>query len=480
MLRYSLAALILIAALVLLGSPGAGATELLANGGFEFGGDPWGHTDGTLETVAAPVHGGAAAGRLTGTLLPMHEVYQLLDVQEGGSYTFSGWVYLDDPGAARAFLKVRWLAWNGNPLSDAQSVPLTIHKPEYQAITTGSLNAPAGATRARFGILVEPTAPFIVHLDDFSVEGPAPGSVPTPVPTLAPTPKPTPVASAAPSPTRSPIATFTPGPTPTATPVGVPAFFSVLTNGGFEDLDSDGLPYGWRKFGGQISSVVEPRLQGSHALLFASATTSTKWVYQTVSVEPGAYYQTSVSGLKNDPASESLFLRLSWYASDDGAGSAITSVDSVEALEANAPAFRTLSTGPVQAPAGARSVRVKLMLRPVSASPAAGYFDDVRLTRVPPPAASQDTLIAGRAAGPARRSPAVQASAGATPAARAAVFTPVVPANVRARATPAPIPAAGEESGAGWLSYASVAVAVAAVGVAGFSHLRRRAERRSD
>lgn len=54
--------------------------------------------------------------------MQMHEVYQWLGVQAGGAYTFSGWVYLDDAGAARAYLKIRWLRDDGGQISDEQSV----------------------------------------------------------------------------------------------------------------------------------------------------------------------------------------------------------------------------------------------------------------------------------------------------------------------------------------------------------------------
>lgn len=476
-IRYSLAALILVAALAFLQPTGARGMELLANGGFELGGDPWGNTDGALDTVAFPVRGGAAAGRLSGTFMQMHEVYQFRDVQAGGSYAFSGWVYLYDAGAARAFLKIRWLGSDGRQISDEQSVSLTIHKPEYQAITTGNVTAPAGAIRARFGILVEPIAPFSVYLDDFSLDGPAPGTILTPTPTPAPNPIPTPATSPTPAPTGVPLATPSPRPAPAATPVVAPAFFPMLTNGGFEDLDNDGMPYGWRKFGGQMSSVGDPRLEGSRALALASGTVSTKWVYQTVSVEPGGYYEASVSGLKNDPGSESLFLRLSWYASPDGDGSAISSIDSVEALEANTPAFRTIFTGPVQAPPDARSVRVKLMLRPVSASPTGAYFDDARLSRVPPPPMLPATALSGRAATPVRKSSTTGASA-ATPGALGYQSTPVVPANVRARPTPMPLQTAGAGGGIDWLTYTSLTVAFGALAFAGFSYWQRRAGHR--
>ena len=476
MLRHALAALGVIAALLALQPSVASGTELLPNGGFESGTGPWGHTDGALDSAASPVRSGARAGRLQGVSLQIHEVYQSFDVQGGAAYRFSGWLYLDDEAVARAFLKTRWFDSSGNEIYNEQSPPLTIHKPEYQAISTGVMTAPGWAVRARFGILVEPNGPFTVYLDDFSLDGPVYTPGPTPAPTPVPTPQPTAAPSATPSPRPAPAPTQPPGPLPTVATVEPPEFFPTLTNGGFEDLDGDGMPYGWRKAGGQVSVVSEPRLEGSRALRFASATTSTKWVYQTVSVEPGAYYQASAYGLKNDPSVKDLFLRLSWYATDNGDGSAIGSADSLDPLTADAQAFRSLTTGPVQAPSSARSVKVRLMLRPVSDTPAAAHFDDVRLNRVAPPAVTAP--VPGRdAATVSVRKNAVVAS---TPAVLGLRSTPVVPANVRARATPPPVVLADPGGDANWMTYASITVAAASLGVAGFGLWRRRTDKGDD
>ena len=476
MLRHALAALGVIAALLAFQPSVTSGTELLLNGGFESGTGAWGHTDGVLDTAGAPVYSGATAGRLQGVSLQIHEVYQSFDVQGGAAYRFSGWLYLGDEAVARAFLKARWFDSSGNEIYNEQSPPLTIRKPEYQAISTGVMTAPALAVRARFGILVEPNAPFIAYLDNFSLDGPVYTPGPTAAPTPAPTPQPTGTPSPPPPPGTPPGATQSPTPAPTAAPAEPPEFFSALTNGGFEDLDGDGMPYGWRKAGGQVSVASEPRLEGSRALRFASASTSTKWVYQTVLAEPGAHYQASAYGLRNSQAVEALFLRLSWYATENGSGTAIGSADSLDLLSTDAPTFRSLTTGPVEAPPGARSVKVRLMLRPVSDAPVAAYFDDVRLTRVPPPAVTAP--VPGRDAATASvRKNAVDAS---TPAVLGVVSTPVIPANVRARPTPVALAAAGQGGNGSWLTFVSLAVAAVSLGVAGFELWRRRTDQADD
>jgi hypothetical protein len=166
----------------------------------------------------------------------------------------------------------------------------------------------------------------------------------------------------------------------TAEPVAFPA----LVNGSFEEARDDGTPYGWRKFGGELALSDEVRVEGDWSAAFTSRTSSTKWIYQTVRIDGGAHYRLTASARKADPAADSVFLRLSWYASDDGKGRAIASVDSTRALGTDDPLFRELSTGIVEAPRDARSAKVRLMLRSVSAAAATVYFDRVGLVEAEP------------------------------------------------------------------------------------------------
>ena len=122
-----------------------------------------------------------------------------------------------------------------------------------------------------------------------------------------------------------------------------------------------------------------------------SRTESTKWLYQTVSVEGGTYYRLQAMALKNDPAAREVLLRVSWYASADGSGSQISTVDS-PALAEDSPEFVELDTGPVRAPPEARSAKVRLLLRPTSTTSVVVYFDDVRFeaTAAPPAEGNPD------------------------------------------------------------------------------------------
>jgi hypothetical protein len=109
--------------------------------------------------------------------------------------------------------------------------------------------------------------------------------------------------------------------------------------------------------------------------------------------------------LKNETAVREALLRVSWYASADGSGGQLSTADSPP-LTADSPRFVALDTGAVQAPAEARSARVRLLLRPVSGAPATVYFDDVsfRETGAPPgegaPAPSGVAAAVGRGSPP--------------------------------------------------------------------------------
>jgi len=189
---------------------------------------------------------------------------------------------------------------------------------------------------------------------------------------------------ASPSPTAAPTATEVPS---TATPSpSTPTPTAGLVNGGFEEAEDDGKPVGWRKYGGELSRSSAARWEGQFAAAFTSQTASTKWVFQTVAVEGGGAYVLSGYALKNDANVEAAYLRLSWYASPDGSGKAIDSVDSTTRLTDGSPRFRFLTSGPVVAPAEAASAKVRLMLDPRSEAEGTVYFDAISFgeTAMPP------------------------------------------------------------------------------------------------
>jgi hypothetical protein len=134
--------------------------------------------------------------------------------------------------------------------------------------------------------------------------------------------------------------------------------------------------------------------EGTHSLELRSSTGSTKWAYQAVLVEPGANYEAAALAMNVD--AREAFLRVSWYASEDGSGEALDSSDSGSVVLAGSPVFERVATGVVRAPSEARSAKVRLMLRPGSGGSSTVYFDAVTLNRAVSP---------GRTGEPDRRPP---------------------------------------------------------------------------
>lgn len=179
----------------------------------------------------------------------------------------------------------------------------------------------------------------------------------------------TPTARRQPTSTRVPTATRTPGGTATPTPKagGTEVFGGYLVNGNFEDVAED-RPVGWSKFGGTLG-ITPDAFRGDYAASLESSTASTKWIYQVVTVEPGSWF--AASAMVRLDGTGDAFIRLSWYASDDGNGTALSQEDSGIASSGT---WTTISTGGVQAPAEAHSVRVRLTFRPDGVATA--FFDD--------------------------------------------------------------------------------------------------------
>ncbi len=181
--------------------------------------------------------------------------------------------------------------------------------------------------------------------------------------------------------------------TPTQTPAGaVDVIASSLRNAGFEDVDEFSAPYAWEKYGGALASDVRAR-SGARAARLDSDTTSTKWVHQSITVESGSWYVFEAWVLHGEPAVASAFLRISWYASADGGGAAIDTVDSTSTLDVPSPGYRFLTTGSVAAPSDARSARVRVMLAPVSDASASILVDDAWFSPAAPPTSTPSATM---------------------------------------------------------------------------------------
>ena len=496
MIRISVATFGLIAALLLAGSTRTGGSELLANGGFEHGSSGWSLTSGLLDTVGSPVHSGASAGRFSGGGQPTTQfAYQFVDVQPAQNYELSGWVAASRDAVSGAFLRISWFDASGQPVLQDDSLGLAQRDGNFYPLTTGARVSPAAARSARTSLYVlgNPGTPFEVHLDDFAFSGPAalPAPPPTPPPATTPPPAVTPTAQPpGATPTRTPRRTTTPARTPQptddapgnapTTPSTEPVVFDQLVNGGFEQLRSDGTPYGWRKQGGEMTTVSEPRTGGSRGAAITSQTTSTKWLYQTVVVRGGAHYEASVDA-KAGPGSESVFLRVSWYGSSDGSGPAIDSVDSMEIAAPADTSVKRLSTGVVEAPPGAGTAKVRLMFRPISKAVATAYFDSAEFAgTLADVQTTAELASSGAVSAVGRRGGRIEPGSGTDAGAGPAGGTPLRLANVKLaqRDGPSPLAAGGGGSDA-WAIALALGVAVTAIGIAGGYELWQR-RRRSD
>jgi Lamin Tail Domain len=398
------------------GLPVSGSSDVLFQERFESGLPGWAVTGGNLTTTSDFAHTGDTSAMLT---VDANAVVQppRIAIRPQASYLFNAFFLNNDSRVSSVRLHVEWQDSHGAGLGswNAQSAE---KGPDWNSLTLEK-DSPANAAYVVVQIIVSSQEGGTLYLDDVSVEGP--GSLP---PTL------TPAASDTPLSTSTPATTGTPPRTPSPTPSGVPsptppaAIAPSLTNGGFEDAN-DGVPSGWQKYGGDLFQTSTERRSGQYSGELISSTDSTKWAYEEIAVSGDNAYQFDIYVLLNDPAVQEVFLRVSWYTSDDTSGSAIAVSDSPQRLTGIDPAFRYLTTGPVLAPPAARSARFRVMLAPASSAPARIYIDDASLQMVSseqaalpiPPPPGEQVAVEGdqppdKSSSRAARSPAATAPAG--------------------------------------------------------------------
>ena len=348
----------------------AASYQHIDNGGFEDGPAGW-STDSatTLAVTADSAFSGGAGGRLSGS--GRLRLTTSLDRALGaGPYQLT----LQLRAAADATATLRIAAGEWGQVEASQAVPAG----SWTAVEA-DFNLPT-SEQASITILIDGASQ--ADIDDVTLDG-APPVVLTPTPQAALTLTATPVSG-----TASPVPSQTTIATPT---IVTDAIAAHVRNAGFEELDGEGLPFAWQKYGGTLASTGHAHAGGRAAHL-TSATDSTKWAYQDVTVEPGRWYALS-AWLASDGAARAAYLRVSWYPSGDASGSALTTDDSPEGIAGAAP-YRLLTTGPVQAPADAHSARLRMMLAPSSAAAASITVDDVGWAQVPPPVATPTPEVA--------------------------------------------------------------------------------------
>ncbi len=362
----------------LLGAPSAQAYQHVANGGFEQGLAGWMYAPGAPVAIVdagetAPTEGSSSARIiLDGSGVTLR--YRVAGALAPGPYTLSVAARSASPGATVSIMLQPDGA--GQAHFDVGSGSATS---EWRLVA-GKLVLDAAA-EATVAVRADGSAGTVVYIDDVRLDGAPPVTLP---PTL--------VATTAPSPTVSANKTMTPSAaalTPTPAPTGMPVrsadtIAPTLRNSGFEGLDAAGMPLAWGKYGGVMSSDGRSR-SGSLAARLESATDSTKWLHQAVTVLPGAWYAFEAWVRHADPGVVSVFLRVSWYSTTDAGGTAIETVESTQRLTAPSPAYRYLTTDAIAAPSDARSARVRILLGPVSAGAASILVDDAAFSAASAP-----------------------------------------------------------------------------------------------
>jgi len=155
----------------------------------------------------------------------------------------------------------------------------------------------------------------------------------------------------------------------------------LLMNGGFED----GADY-WQEANCAFGLTSDPILVLVGVVAAALTDDSgAGWIGQVVQVQPGATYGLSGWVLKDDAGIERVFLRIRWYASEDGWGQQLGDIVS-PLVTGDSSDYRSVAVT-AKAPAQAHSARVECVLEMVDApaGAATAYFDDVSFTGAVPP-----------------------------------------------------------------------------------------------
>lgn len=392
-MRASLISLSLAIAAALLPAPPARATAFdhVHNGTFDDGAAGWSAIPSTSIDGEA-IDGDARA--VIASIGSTARVHQRIDgALDTGTYTISMIARANAP--VDVTLRVEAFADPSLRLAFTERIDA-----EWRTIRgTFDIGAP---TDARVIIDAAAAGSVALYADDVRLEGPPPVALTaTPSATSTATAAPANPATITPPAGASPVATPA-SPTSTASATATPPADVIsydLRNAGFEDVTAESLPFAWDKYGGSLLSSTRSH-NGARSAMLESATDSTKWLHQSVLIEGGAWYAFSGWILHDDPAVAAAFLRVSWYESADATGSALSTSDSRDRLNAPSPAWRLVETGSVMAPLQARSARVRFMLAPRGGEPASILVDDASFASAPPaPPSAAIPMLAAAPAG---------------------------------------------------------------------------------
>lgn len=419
----------------------ASGYNYVQNGGFEDGVAPWASSpSATIDSVGADViapASGDASGRITLGNSTATVRQTTREGLMGGVYHLSAQVRLEQ---LATFVTVEYESTS--PTGYSQEFNVVADTDSWTSIERDLMIPDIQTLVVRIRLSGSPGD--VVYVDDVRFEGATPATM---TPTSSPVPEPSATSSPGATSTRTPNATRTPQATSTpdgavATTNGDVPISTGLRNADFESGGDDGTPSYWHKYGGTVAFDTRAHT-GSGAARLSSATESTKWLYQTVVVDGGGWYEFGAWLLSDDAAVTAAFLRISWYASADGSGEALSTDDSTESLRAPSDQYRFLTTGAVQAPSEARSAKLRIVMTPGSGATMSIIADDASFGAADPPAgepaettgaapsasgSAPQRAVGGSAAEPsgsARRAPLVAGVASSVPA-RSLVINEVV------------------------------------------------------
>ena len=401
-------------------SPAFSDAYALTNGGFESGATGWAPPIGAtlvIDASIAPAEG-AKAAHLTstgaGSMSLASKYWESPEAVPGMTYSLTAYLRDDNvatsaaTAATAATARLAVLSATEQILGEVIATLDAGNSASFRTVTTAAVTAPPGAKYLRVTFTAQASgAGAQLSIDGVSITATLPTPTPTPTPTPAPPPPPPPaeeppdpppaiVSTPTPTPraTSTPRATATPRVTPTATPTPAPTPAplpgTALRNANFEQ----GVA-GWSVTRGRLSVASLIDGQGT-SLLLTAEDAATAWVQQTVAVSPEGWFAASALLAPLDGI-EAAWIRIAWYASDDGSGAQLSTEDSpaVASVAPNAltraGGYEVVSTGPVRAPAEAHSARVRILLRAATERGATVVIDDVTFEAAEPAEAAPHT-----------------------------------------------------------------------------------------
>lgn len=164
-------------------------------------------------------------------------------------------------------------------------------------------------------------------------------------------------------------------------------FAVTLFSEGFES----GVISTWSSSGGGATAAVstDTAHSGTYSIKVSHDKTSS-YGFQTIiqNIEPGMFYEISGFGKPASNNIASYFVRVAWYASQDGSGSQLSVPNDSNSGASSDSDWVKLSTNAIQAPSNANSAKVRLVLTAnTSGQQASAYFDDIAFNEAaaPPP-----------------------------------------------------------------------------------------------